>query len=459
MFTSLLLTTAVASGQPPAGYYPPGVLPARPAQAVPRSAYPVIQTTPPGTLPMTAPPAPLPTTGNGKTDFPGNENPLEQKTDKEADEDNGPTKYLLERTLAGTRLGEILGNRGITVYGWTEFSYSPSTASGSAAPVFMNDRANEFLLNQNYVVVEKTLDTSKDEFQWGWRTDWILPGSDARTTIPRGLWDVQLRNNNGGPQLYPVDLFQAYGQVYLPGLGQGTTVKLGRFATHVGYELVQAVDTPFVSRSYMFQYNPFTHTGVWATTALNDTWSVGYGLATGTDTFLDAPTNRPTFLGQLKWAPKDGDTTASLNVVVTNPNYIPAENFQLYNFYNLVVTHKINDKLTYAFDGGYAHMGNFTDGGGNAVGFVNWYGAANYLTYAHCDNLASTVRFELFEDAQGARTGFKGLFTEVTYGIAWKPCPGLVIRPFARYDNNNRTEVWEGNQNLFTGGLDVILRW
>lgn len=461
MFTSLLLTTAVAAGQPPAGgYYPPGTLPTRQTTApvqlptIPRAGS-VVQPAQPGTLPMTAQPAPM----NGKTDFPGNENPTEQKEDKEADEDNGPTKYLLERTLEGTRFGEILNNRGIRIYGWTEMSYSPSTASGSAAPVFMNDRANEFLLNQNYVVLEKAIDTSKDEFQWGWRTDWILPGSDARTTVVRGLWDVQLRNNNGGPQLYPVDLFQAYANVYLPGIGQGTEVRIGRFATHVGYELVQAVDTPFVSRSYMFQYNPFTHTGIWAVTKINDDWSMGNGISTGTDTFLDAPTNRATYLGQLKWAPKDGDTTAALNVVVTDPNYIPSENFQLYNFYNLVVTHKFSEKLSYVLDAGYTHMGNFTDAGGNYVGFTNWYGAAQYLNYAHTDTLTSTVRFELFDDAQGARTGFKGLYTAATYGLAWKPVPGLIVRPFARYDNNNRTEVWEGNQNLFTGGLDVIFRW
>ena len=355
--------------------------------------------------------------------------------------------------MAGTRLGSILEQRSIKVYGWTEMSYSPSTASGSAAPVFMNDRANEFVLNQNYAVIEKTLDTTKDEFQWGWRTDWILPGSDARTTVVRGLWDVQLRNNNGGPQLYPIDLFQAYLQAYLPGIGQGTTVKLGRIATHCSYELVQAVDTPFMSRAYMFQYNPFTHTGVYATTQVSDDWSVGYGLATGTDTFLDAPTNRPTFLGSIKWAPKDGDTTATVNVVVTNPNFIPAENFQLYNYYGLLITHKFSDKLSYVLDTAYSHMGN------TAVGQTSWYGAANYLTYAHCDNLSSVFRAEVFEDTHGIRTGFQGLYTELTYGLAWKPMPGLLVRPYARYDNNSRTEVWEGNQNLFTGGLDLIVRW
>ena len=454
MLPALLLATAVTPAQPPASaYYPPGTLPTRTTQVqipIAPGVGRVVQPAQPGTLPMSVQPAP---TSGGK-DFPGVEDPTASKEQKEAEEESGPQKYLLERTIEGTRFGEILGNRGITIYGWTQMSYSPSTASGSNVPVFMNDRANEFLLNQNYLVVEKTLDTSKDEFQWGWRTDWILPGSDYRTTLPRGIWNGQFTRNNGGPELYGIDPFQFYTQAYLPGIGDGTTVKLGRFATHCSYELVQAADTPFLSRSYMFQYNPFTHTGVWASTALGDNWTVSYGAATGSDTFIDAPTNRLTFLGALKWAPKDGDTTATVNVVATNPKFIAAENFQVYNYYGLLVTQKLTEKLSYVLDAGYSHM---NDAPG--VGFTDWYGAAQYLSFAHNDCFTSTLRFELFNDADGIRTGFEGLYTAVTYGLAYKPLPGVLIRPFARYDNNNRTEVWEGNQSLFTGGLDVILRW
>src|SRR6185312_15620725 len=134
----------------------------------------------------------------------------------------------------------------------------------------------------------------------------------------RGLWSDQLtKGTNGGPILYPIDPFQFYAQAFLPDLGgKGTTVKFGRFATHLEYELFQAVDRPFVSMSYLFQYNPFTHTGIWATTQLNDSWYVSNGLATGNDTFID-PANRPTYLGQIKWAPKDGKDWAQLGVSVT----------------------------------------------------------------------------------------------------------------------------------------------
>jgi hypothetical protein len=436
MFTSLLLTASLAGGQPPV--------------AIPSPLPGVMVVGQPATLPA------VPVVQEPKKDVPGgvpNVDEIPTKSDPEADAPR--TKYFLERSIAETRLGKILDQNGIIIQGWTQGSYNASSAANSNAPVYMIDKANSFVLNQNYLHIEKTLDTSKKEFQLGFVTDWILPGSDARTTVERGLWFDQVTN---GTQ-YPIDPFQFYAQAYLPGIGDGTTVKVGRFATHVGYELVQAVDTPFVSRSYMFQYNPFTHTGVYATTTLGDNWTVGYGASTGSETFIDAPTNKATFLGQLKWAPKEGKTSVAFNVVITDPSYNAAQNFQLYNFYNLVLTHKFTDKLTYVLDTGYSHMNDYPTGSGADTGTVDWYGAANYLIYSHTDTLTSTLRAEVFNDQQGARTGFAGLYTEATYGLAWKAMDGLIIRPSIRYDNNSKTQVWEGKQNLFTATMDVIIRW
>ena len=68
--------------------------------------------------------------------------------------------------------------------------------------------------------------------------------------------------NGALPNYYPVDIFQMYVDTYLPNLGpKGSTVRVGRFATHLEYELVQGAENSFLSRSYLFQYNPFTHTG------------------------------------------------------------------------------------------------------------------------------------------------------------------------------------------------------
>jgi hypothetical protein len=369
-------------------------------------------------------------------------------------EESAPeTKYLAEKLLAGTRLGQILECNGIKVYGWTEFSYNAASTSSTSLPGGpFADRSNEFLLNQNWLRLEKTIDASKSEFQWGFRSDYILPGSDARFTIARDLFDKQVRDQ----RVTPMDNVVSYGEIFLPNLLGGTSVKVGRMATLIGYETIDTISTPFLARAYNFQYNPFTHTGVLATSPVGDNWTANYGVVVGTDNFI-GPTNRATFLGGLKWAPKDGDTTLAFNTVITNPTYQTSEAFNHFNCYNVVLTHKLSCKLTYAADFTYSVTENVPLAGG--TGDTDWYGLAQYLNYAHTDCLASNVRVELFNDTDGYRTGFRGLYTSVSYGLMWKPNEAVWIRPEARYDYNNDSRPFERDRDLFIGAMSVILRW
>lgn len=427
---AMILLTALSAGQPPAA------LPAIPMPGAAQPTTPVPMTPPPGTMP----PA---TNGNGE----------EPKAEEEPEAP--PEPYALMRLLSATGLGQRMDERGVSVSGWVQGNYTLSTANRSNLPVTFNDRKDFWQMNQNFLRIDKAIDTEKGEFQWGYRTELILPGTDSRFTISRGLLDQQLRNGqNGGAKKYPIDIFQMYAEAYMPNLGpNGTSVKVGKFATHCEYELVQGAETPFLQRSYLFQYNPFTHTGVWATSALNDTWTASYGAAVGSDNFIDS-SNRFTYLGQLKWAPKEGKTTVLLNTVLTNPRFDLAENFAHYNLYNMQVIHNFSDKLTYVLDTAFSHI-NGTPAGGSAT----WYGAAQYLIYKHCDKVTSNFRFELFEDTKGFRTGSKGLYTEVTYGLAWNPVRALTLRPTVRYDHNNTSRPFDGSPNLFTAAFDMILRY
>ena len=364
------------------------------------------------------------------------------------------TRWPLMRAAQGTWLGALLDDNRTTVYGWTEFSFTTGTARGSNLPVPFVDRPNEFLLNQNYLHVERTLDTARREYQWGFVGEVILPGSDYRSSLARGLANRQFESDAGGPQLVGIDPYQFYLQTFLPDLGpRGTKVVAGRFATHIGYELMQGVDTPFVSRSYLFQYNPFSHAGVWATSQLTDAWAVGNGLAAGSDTVFDTA-SRLTYLGQVRWAPPAGRTAVTLNAVVSNPRFDVGEAFAFYNVYELILTRRLSDRLTYAADVTYSHVA-----GVPHVGFTDWYGAAQYLTYQLSPTLSSTARAELFDDPTGYRTGSAGLYTAATAGLAWKPLPELLVRPGVRYDHNNQSRPFEGKPDLFTAVLDVIVRW
>jgi hypothetical protein len=59
----------------------------------------------------------------------------------------------------------------------------------------------------------------------------------------------------------------------------------------------------------------------------------------------------------------------------------------------------------------------------------------------------------------GNRTGFAGLYTALTAGLTWKPCPEVVLRPEVRYDYNEQSRPFEGKKGVFTAAMDVILRW
>src|SRR5262249_35920561 len=132
--------------------------------------------------------------------------------------------------------------------------------------------------------------------------------------------------------------------------------------------------------------------------------------------------------------------------------------FPFYNVYEMQVSHNFSDKLTYVFDGIFSHINGAPLPGG-ATGSATWYGAAQYLIYKHNDKFTSNFRVELFEDTKGFRTGFKGLYTEVTSGLAYAPVRSLIFRPTVRYDHNNNSKPFEGKPDLFTCAFDMILRY
>lgn len=363
------------------------------------------------------------------------------------------TKYLAMSLLEGTLPGQIMENNGLKFYGWLQTSYATGTTRSSTLPgAPFADRTDEFSLNQAYFRFEKAIDKEVKEFQYGFKSDYIAPGSDARFTIVRDLWDKQIRDG----RQHPIDNVQSYGEIYMPNLLGGTSVKVGRFFTLIGYESIAGAETPFLSRSYNFQYNPFTHTGALASSAIGESLTVNYGAVIGTDNFV-GPTNRLTFLGGVKWAPKDGDTTLSFNTVVTTPKFQASEGFNHFNCYNMVFTHKLTDKLLYAADATFSHEDRVPLGARTASTF--WYGVANYFAFDHTNSIQSNVRVELFQDEDGWRTGTRGLYTSVSYGITWKPTESVWVRPEARYDNNVRGAFENGDKNLFVGALSCILRF
>jgi hypothetical protein len=122
--------------------------------------------------------------------------------------------------------------------------------------------------------------------------------------------------------------------------------------------------------------------------------------------------------------------------------------------FDLVYTHKFHDRLTYTFESLFGVQTAVPE-----IGTATWLGVLNYLTYTFTPRLTGTARLEFFDDAQGQRTGFKGLYTALTTGVTFKPVRWLNVRPEVRYDYNDESRPFENHHGVFTATLDVLLRW
>ncbi len=358
------------------------------------------------------------------------------------------------KELQGTWPGALLDDNRLRLSGWTEVSFTGSTDTHDQLPMGFNYRANNFLLQQNWLRFERPVVTSgTTEPTFGFRSDTILPGSDYRFTVARGLFSGQLTADNGQPNEYGIDPVQFYGEAYFPTIARGLDLKVGRTFTQYGAESIDAVSDVLASHSYSFIYDPFTQTGVLATLQLTDAWSVQLAAILGPDVFID-PASSPYSAFSVKWAPPDGRDSVLFAGILGSGRFNVGRQFNNPNILDLVYTHAFDARLSYSLDSIWGYQTNVPD-----VGTAKWFSAANYLTYRVTPQLSATARLELFDDVDGNRTGFKGLYTALTTGLNFKPRPGVVFRPELRYDYNDETRPFEGKHGVGTATADLILRW
>jgi hypothetical protein len=358
------------------------------------------------------------------------------------------------KALQGTWEGVMLDENRLSVYGWTEASFTASTDHSSNLPMGFNYLANQFALQQNWLRFDRAVITSgTTEPTFGFRSDWILPGIDYRFTVSRGLFSGQLSSNDGQPNTYGIDPVQFYGDAYFPTIGRGTDIKFGRMFCQYGAETIDGPPNALASHSYLFIYDPFTHTGIMSTTQLTPAWSVQAGIIMGPDVFID-PAASPYSMFSVKWAPPGGRDTFLLSGILGSGRFDEARRFNNPNILDLVYTHALNSRLSYTLDALVGYETKVPD-----IGTATWFGLANYLTYRFTPRLAGTARLEFFDDVDGERTGFPGLYTALTTGFNFQPRKAIIFRPELRYDYNSDSAPFEGKHGLFTATTDLILRW
>lgn len=306
-------------------------------------------------------------------------------------------------------------------------------------PVTFNDR-DEFMVNQIYIVGEKTIDRESCCWNWGGRVD-VLYGSDYIFTQSNG-WETDLVGApkwNGSP-FYGLAIPQLYAEVG----NVNNSIKIGHFYTPIGYEVVPANGNFFYSHAYTMQYGePFTHWGILGQYKYSEEIAVNYGVVNGWDALNRAQDDPAIILGLAWTGCRD---TLAFNVIFGNEPTVVDPTIYTYRYmHSLVYTWNINDCWQYIFQHDFASQENADRALANQA---QWYGINQYLFYKINDCWKAGIRGEWFRDDAGVRvtglrpdagnplagSGFAGNFYQVTAGLNWTPSSNLTVRAEYRYD-------------------------
>ncbi len=250
----------------------------------------------------------------------------------------------------------------------------------------------------------------------------------------------------------PFDITEGY-LSYVAPLGKGLRFDFGKMVTYHGAEVIEAIDNPNYSRSFLFNYAiPFTHTGLKMSYAFADAVSASVHVVNGWDNSTDNNTAK----------------TIGLSIYVA-----PVEMFSAYINYmqgpeqanntrdnrsllDLVATIKPIKPLSIILNYDDAREDHLSATGGTA----KWSGFAGIIKYDVNDTFSVAVRGESFDDKDGVRTGTVQKLTEVTLTPEIRLANGIILRPEYRHDSSNKESFDNGTKkSQDTLALGVMYRW
>ena len=346
------------------------------------------------------------------------------------------------------------------------------------------DKANQIVLNQFAVTAQRDLDPKATGIDFGFKFQGMY-GMDSQFTHFLGEGDHSSTSRN------QFDLVEANLLAHVPIAGTGgVDVKVGQFSTPIGNEVIDPTGNFFYSKTYIFNFGiPLKHTGILTTTHVNPLVDLYLGYTTGVNTSIGSGggynDGRFHFLGGVGLNVKNLTVLALTHIGPEDPAnspFAPGVNIhdQMRYLNDVVITWKVNDKLTSVTELNY-----IKDDGFNAKGG----GVAEYLTYALSSITTAGLRAEVWRDAQGFYVaGFPGnedyvnaelgrpnssygagpaTYGALTFGLNIKPTKlpkmidGLTLRPEIRYDRAlSSGRPFSGapgrDKDQVTIGLDVV---
>ena len=198
---------------------------------------------------------------------------------------------------------------------------------------------------------------------------------------------------------------------------------LGKFGTHVGYELPDPQLNRNYSMSYMFSYGPFFHTGLKLDMTPFDNIGFMVGVANPTD-MSSASFEKKFYLAQFRAASSDGKFGGYLNFA-GGKNMAGDKSTQ----FDLVLTGKVSDQFSIGYNGTTRTLQH------NKEPKQSFRGAALYLNYDPSAMLGLTLRGEYFDDKDNGTDGVIGTSVFAATLSANISIDGFTIIPEFRLDH------------------------
>jgi len=382
-----------------------------------------------------------------------------------------PLMGLLEKTPVGT----FLDNANTTVGGYIDagFTFSDKHAPGNVITGRVFDSRNEHIvLDQLDFSVDRPVDYGKaaqnHTIDIGGHVDFIL-GWDSGLIHSSGIFDspavAGVASGFYGGRADPenqFDMTQAYIDFALP-VGSGLRVRVGKFVTLLGYEVINPTGNPFYSHSYMFGFAiPFTQTGVIGEYKFNDDWLLDAGITRGWNQSTKDNNGDPDLLAGVTYTPQESDFLKKWKFILNLSEGPQAthDNGDWWTVFDFQAVYTATDKLTLALNIDY---GDAPHAAGPA-GTAQWYGVAGYGAYVLNDYFTLNGRAEWYGDNKGFTLGAAGNQNvyEFTVGVAIKPFPSdaigqnFVIRPELRVDYSDKKFLNSGTDHQqATIGVDA----
>jgi hypothetical protein len=279
---------------------------------------------------------------------------------------------------------------------------------------------------------------SKNSFELGMATvklDHTVGKVSATADLGFGRRAAEFSYNDAGSLASIKQLYVSYA------VSDKVKLTMGKWATHVGYELVDAIGNRNYSMSYMFSYGPFFHTGLKADIGLGGKSALMLGIANPTD-FSTTTSSMKMVIAQFSTATKDDKLKAYLNY---QGGSSPATKI---NQVDLVLMGAISPKFSINYDGSLYSLksGSVTN---------SWFGSALYFNFDPTDKFGLTVRGEYFGDKKAVTTvGTDIIAFTVSGNIKLGP---LTVIPELRYDNGKLEKFEKNNGNPTKSAASAIL--